>query len=70
MTTPLLPAHQWETHRTIAREAVRVPINAATIGPLAVALGGSLAILARDLLLQVIDRDLAGARTDRDAREA
>lgn len=70
VTTPLLPAYQLQTHQRIAREAAKVPVTPDTIGPLSVLLAKSLVILHRDLLLACIDADIAGAHTDRDAREA
>jgi hypothetical protein len=67
---PLMPYEHLRVHQRFAAESAKVPITAATIGPLAVLLAESLVILQRDLLLACIDADLAGTPADRDAREA
>jgi hypothetical protein len=66
VTPDLLQPRHLADHQRIAAEAAATPVTPDTLPELVVLLGLTLGLLGRDLLLACIDRDLAGATTDRE----
>jgi hypothetical protein len=65
-TIALMPVEDLQVHQRIAAEAAKVPVMPSTIGQLFVLMGKGLLMFHRDLLLAVIDVDLAGAANGRE----